>query len=125
VIARPPPTVIPRAGHAQGGAGEADLALLERAADGPLHELTEAALFARRVSIERLGQHLGMNYSGCIYSVRCGAPVVDAEVVGTGETFLDHLREAIAWGGFPGFARIPDRPPGYPHGRSRSPHGRS
>jgi hypothetical protein len=50
--------------------------------------------------------------AGTGYGVVCGAVASDPELLDAPEheTFGGHLQRALAWGGLPGFARIPDRP---------------
>ncbi len=50
--------------------------------------------------------------SGPGYGVACGAGASDPKLLDApvSETFVNHLRRALAWGGLPGFARILERP---------------
>lgn len=41
------------------------------------------------------------------YLIRFPNPAADAELEGTGVTFVEHLRESFRWGGFPGLANRP------------------
>jgi hypothetical protein len=52
------------------------------------------------------------NFSGGIVSVETPATAIDPALRGRAGTFLEMVRASIAWSGFPGFARIPDAPPG-------------
>lgn len=50
------------------------------------------------------------NFSGGIVSVATPSSAIDPPLTGRAGTFLEMLRDAIAWGGFPGFATIDDAP---------------
>lgn len=50
------------------------------------------------------------NFSGGIVSVETPSYVIDPPLRGRSGTFLEMLRESIAWSGFPGMATVDDRP---------------
>lgn len=44
------------------------------------------------------------------YSIKAPDTAADAAIVGWNVTFVAHLRRAFAWGGFPGWERVEERP---------------
>lgn len=66
---------------------------------------------AQRYALDLAGDDVTKaNFSGGIISVATPSDAIDPPLHGRDGTFLAMLREAIAWSGFPGFAKIPDAP---------------
>ncbi len=84
---------------------------VEEADDGD-YDVTDAVLpYELAVAGDAVAK---ANYSGGRTSLRCGNRAINVTIEPHRIPLLDYLRSAVLWGGFPGFATIRARPPGYP-----------
>ncbi len=75
---------------------------------------------ARRYALDLAGDDVTKaNFSGGVVSVETPSDAIDPALRGREGTFLVMLREAIAWDGLPGFARVDDPPPAFRDRRRR------